>query len=68
MRHDELVGIALLLRQGAAPLDPLDGIGDCSIQCRPAGAQPEGCNHQTGVAENVLLLDQSLPLFAADQL
>ncbi len=65
--HDQLVGVALLLRQRRAALDALGGVGDGAIEGRPAGAEAEGRHHETRVAEDGQRLLQALAFDAAHQ-
>ena len=64
---DQLVGVALLLRQRAAGLDALGRVRDGPVECRPTGAEPEGGHHQPRVAEHLLGLHEPLALDAADE-
>ena len=52
---------------GPAGLDPLGRVRDGPIERRPAGAQAEGGDHQAGVTEDELGLNESLTLDPADQ-
>jgi hypothetical protein len=67
VRHDQLVGVALLLRQRRAGLDALGGVGNGAVETGPAAAQAEGGDHQPGVAEDRLGLLQALAFDVADQ-
>ena len=67
VRDDQLVGVALLLGERAAGLDALGGVRDGPVERGPTGAEPEGGDHQAGVAEDLLGLDEPLALDAADE-
>ena len=62
------MGVALLFRQRASPLDPLPGIGDGTIQRFPAGPEPKGGHHQAGKTEYHLRLQQALAFLLSQQL
>src|SRR5205085_2627153 len=54
-------------RKGSPGLNSLLGVGNCSIERGPAGSQAKRCDHQAGVAEYCLRLQQTLTFHAADQ-
>ena len=60
VRDDELVGVALLLAQRAAALLSVDRVGDGAVEGLPAAAEAERGDHEPGVAEDLLGLDQAL--------
>jgi hypothetical protein len=64
---DQLVRVALLLRQGPAGLDALGRVGDHPVERRPPAAQPERGDHETRVTEHLLGLEQALALDASDE-
>ena len=63
---DQLVGEALLLGQGAPPWMRSAEYWAARSQGGPAGAEPEGGDHQPGVAEDGLGLGQALAFDLAD--
>ena len=65
MRHDQFVGVTLFFRQGTTPLDSLRGVGNRSVQRRPARAQTKSGDHQSGVPKDILCLDEALSLLAS---
>ncbi|CPR13355.1 hypothetical protein BN971_04665 [Mycobacterium bohemicum DSM 44277] len=67
VRHDQLVGVALLARQRRAALNSVERVVDRAVQRAPAAAQAEGADHHPGVAEDLLGLGQAAALLAADE-
>ena len=67
MGHDQLVGVALLLRERRAALNALGGVRNGAIQRRPSGAQSKGRDHHARVTEDHLRLNQALAFYAANQ-
>ena len=67
VRDDELVGVALLLGEGAAALEALLRVRDRAVERGPAGAEAERGDHEARVAEDELRLEEPLPLDAADE-
>ena len=67
MRHDQLVRVALFLRERRAALDALGGIRNGAVERRPTAAESEGRHHQARVAEYLLRLNQPLAFDPADE-
>ena len=67
MGHDQLVGVALLLRQRRSALNALRRIWNGAIQRGPAGTKSKSRDHHAGIAEHQLRLDQSLAFHATHE-
>ncbi len=64
---DQLVRVALLLRQGRAARDARLGVLDGTVDGLPAAAEAERRHHHAGVAEDLLGLHEALALDPADE-
>jgi hypothetical protein len=65
--HDQLVRVALLLREWRSRLNALSRVGNCAIERGPASPQPKRRHHQTRVTEHGLRLNQPLTFHSAEQ-